>query len=198
MKTILETLVGSKLRAKILGWLFSHPDERYYVRQLTALLKADSTNVSRELARLAKIGILTSSIEGRQKYYQANGDNSLFSELKGIANKTRGLPDIVPADPVAQRFNIPQARLAEYCRRHHIQKLALFGSVLGDDFRPDSDVDVLVEFKPGYVPGFGIVEMERELSQLIGREVDLRTPNDLSRYFRQRVVRESRVKYAET
>ncbi len=90
---------------------------------------------------------------------------------------------------------MPQGRLAEFCRKHHIRKLSLFGSVLRDDFRPDSDIDVLVEFEPGKTPGFGIIGMEDELSQMLGRKVDLRTPQDLSRYFRDQVVREAKALY---
>ena len=93
------------------------------------------------------------------------------------------------------RMVIPRERLAEFCRHHHIRKLALFGSVLRDDFRPDSDVDVLVEFEPGRVPGFfSFVDMEEELSALFnGRRIDLRTPQDLSRYFRDEVMAEAQV-----
>jgi predicted nucleotidyltransferase len=81
---------------------------------------------------------------------------------------------------------IPREQIAAFCKRHHIRKLALFGSVLRDDFRPDSDVDILVEFEPGHVPGFfGLFDMQEELSTLFGgRTVDLRTPQELSRYFR--------------
>lgn len=79
--------------------------------------------------------------------------------------------------------------LAEFCRKNHIARLSLFGSVLRDGFRPDSDVDVLVEFEEGHTPGMiGIARMEAELSTLFGRKVDLRTPQDLSRYFRDEVV----------
>ena len=85
--------------------------------------------------------------------------------------------------------------IAAFCRRHHIRKLALFGSVLRDDFRPDSDVDVLVEFEPGHVPGFAFFGMQEELSQLLGRRVDLNTPKFLSRYFRDRVLRQAVVQY---
>ena len=94
-------------------------------------------------------------------------------------------------------MNIPidRERIADFCRRHHIRKLALFGSVLRDDFRPDSDVDVLVEFEPGHVPGWEFFEMEEELSQLVGRKVDLNTPGFLSRYFRKRVLSEAEVQY---
>ncbi|MDO8635980.1 MAG: nucleotidyltransferase family protein [Dehalococcoidia bacterium] len=86
-------------------------------------------------------------------------------------------------------------QLTAFCRKHYIKKLSLFGSVLREDFRPDSDVDVLVEFEEGHVPGFGIVGIENELGRLVGRKVDLRTPNGLSRYFREEVIREAKVCY---
>jgi predicted nucleotidyltransferase len=86
-------------------------------------------------------------------------------------------------------ISVDQARLAEFCRANRIRRLAVFGSALRDDFRPDSDIDILVEFQPGAVPGFlGIARMERELGNLLaGREVDLRTYHDLSRFFRDQV-----------
>lgn len=94
------------------------------------------------------------------------------------------------------RINISDEQLAAFCRRHHIQRLALFGSVLRDDFGPSSDVDVLVEFDSGHVPGLiGLSGMEMELGELIGRKVDLRTPQDLSRYFRQAVIDSAEVRY---
>ncbi len=96
------------------------------------------------------------------------------------------------------RIPVDQNLLAAFCRRHHVRRLALFGSVLRADFGPDSDVDVLVEFEPAHVPGlFGIVRLERELSALLGRTVDLRTPEDLSRYFRQDVLDQAEVQYAQ-
>jgi predicted nucleotidyltransferase len=94
------------------------------------------------------------------------------------------------------RISVPKEQIAEFCRRNHIRRLALFGSVLRDDFRPDSDVDVLVEFEPEFQVGFlGLARMERELSELLGRKVDLRTPAELSPYFRDEVVRSSLVEY---
>ena len=96
------------------------------------------------------------------------------------------------------KINIPQTEIAEFCHRHHICRLALFGSILRDDFRPDSDVDVLVEFEPGSVPGLlGLTGMELELSELMGgRKVDMNTLRSLSRYFRDKVQEESEVIYA--
>jgi predicted nucleotidyltransferase len=94
---------------------------------------------------------------------------------------------------------VDKGRIAAFCRKHRIRRLALFGSALREDFRPDSDVDVLVEFDPEAVPGlFGIARMERGLSALFnGRKVDLRTPEDLSRYFRQSVLEAAEVYYVQ-
>lgn len=94
------------------------------------------------------------------------------------------------------RIEINRERLAGFCRRNHIRRLALFGSVLRDDFGPDSDVDVLVEFEPGRVPGLRFFALERELSEILGRKVDLNTPNFISPYFRDRVLAEAETQYA--
>jgi uncharacterized protein len=94
-------------------------------------------------------------------------------------------------------IELPRTAIAEFCRRHHIRRLALFGSVLRSDFRPDSDVDVLVEFVPGYTPGLAFFSMQEELSRLLGRQVDLNTPKDLSRYFRDQVLHEAEPVYVE-
>ncbi|MCX5684834.1 MAG: nucleotidyltransferase domain-containing protein, partial [Planctomycetota bacterium] len=86
---------------------------------------------------------------------------------------------------MATAIAVDRKRIADFCRQHHIRKLALFGSVLGSDFRPDSDVDVLVEFQPGYPVGLiRLAGIEREFSSLLGHKADIRTPADLSRYFR--------------
>jgi predicted nucleotidyltransferase len=96
------------------------------------------------------------------------------------------------------RLTVPQPAIRAFCLRNHIARLGLFGSVLRDDFGPGSDVDVLVEFEPGHAPGlFGLAAMERELSALLGgRKVDMRTPRDLSRYFREEVAAQALVQYA--
>ena len=90
---------------------------------------------------------------------------------------------------------IPEQAVAEFCRQHGIRRLSLFGSILRDDFGPDSDVDVLVEFEPGTRVGLRFFTMERELSQLFGRKVDLNTPGFLSKYFRDEVLAEAVVQY---
>ncbi|KPL05696.1 DNA polymerase III subunit beta [candidate division BRC1 bacterium SM23_51] len=98
-----------------------------------------------------------------------------------------------------ERFDIPRDRIAGFCRKNHIRKLSLFGSVLRGDFRADSDVDVLVEFEPGHVPGYiGLAGMEIDLSEVLGgRKVDMNTPQSLSRYFRDEVLAEARVQYVQ-
>ena len=98
------------------------------------------------------------------------------------------------------RLPVPREKVAEFCRRRMIRKLSLFGSVLGDDFSPDSDVDVLVEFEPQAVVGFfKLYDMEQELSQLLGhRQVQINTPGSLSQYFRDDVLGEAEVQYVRT
>jgi len=127
---MLETLLGSKLRAKVLGWLFSHPDERYFVRQMTTLVGEDSTNVSRELARLEKTGILVTTTEGKQKYYQANRQSPVFNELHGLMLKTVGVADIIK--------KALEPRMAD------IKLAFIFGSVAKRAENRFSDIDLLV------------------------------------------------------
>lgn len=92
-------------------------------------------------------------------------------------------------------IEIPEQEVANFCRRHQIRRLCLFGSILRDDFGPESDVDVLVQFEPGATPGYGFFTMQEELSILLGRKVDLHTPEFLSKYFREEVLGEAEVLY---
>jgi len=98
-----------------------------------------------------------------------------------------------------KNIHIPADKIAEFCKRNRIRKLSLFGSVLRPDFRPDSDIDLLVEFRAGAAPSWlDLARMERELSAVLGgRKVDLRTPKELSRYFRDEVLSTASVQYAE-
>jgi len=127
---MLETLFGSKLRARLIGWLFTHPDERYYVRQITSLLDEDSTNVSRELARLALSGILTMQIEGRQKYYKADPRSPFFDELRSMAVKTIGIGDVI------------RAALLPF--RDRIRAAFIYGSFAKGRADAKSDIDIII------------------------------------------------------
>ena len=97
--------------------------------------------------------------------------------------------------PMTGNIAIPRAKVGAFCRRHHIRRLSLFGSVLRDDFTPESDVDVLVEFESGHTPGFAFISIQDGLSEILGRNVDLNTPQCLSRYFRDEVLAEAEVLY---
>ncbi|MBL8116379.1 MAG: nucleotidyltransferase family protein [Anaerolineae bacterium] len=91
---------------------------------------------------------------------------------------------------------IPNKELIAFCQRHHVRRMSLFGSVLRSDFRPESDVDVLVEFEPEHIPGFiGLMTMQDELTALFGRPVDLLTPKFIHRLIRQKVLNEAQVIY---
>ena len=92
-------------------------------------------------------------------------------------------------------IDISKEKIAEFCRRHRIRKLALFGSILRDDFGAGSDVDVLVEFEPGAKVGLRFFAIERELSEILGRKVDLNTPGFLGKYYRDEVLKEAEVQY---
>jgi len=93
------------------------------------------------------------------------------------------------------RITIDRKKISDFCRRHHIRKLALFGSVLREDFKPESDIDVLVEFEEGHTPGLAFFSMERELSEILNHKVDLNTAQFLSPYFREHVLAEAEAQY---
>ncbi len=151
---MLDTLLGSKLRAKVLGWLFSHPDERYFVRQLTNLVKEDSTNVSRELARLEKTNILVSTTEGKQKYYQVNRESPVFNDLHGLILKTVGVADVL--------------RSALMPAKEQIKIAFIFGSIASGNERKRSDIDVMVI---GKVPFEEIITLLSPAEEKLRREI---------------------------
>jgi uncharacterized protein len=127
---MLARLFGSKLRAGLLTRLFSQSGERFFVRQLTALLGEDPANVSRELARLEQMGLLTSRVEGRQKYYQANPRYPAFEELRGLVKKTAGFSDIL------------REALAPFAGR--IAAAFIYGSFAAGTEGAESDVDLFM------------------------------------------------------
>ena len=152
---LLESLLGSRLRARLLGWLFSHPDERFFVRQLASLLGEDSTNLSRELARLAEQGIVLSSREGQQKYYQVNPRCSVYPELRGLILKTSGLGDVL------------REGLRSLADR--IRTAFVFGSFASVKEDADSDIDLVVL---GDVSLGELVEALGPAQSQLGREVN--------------------------
>jgi len=152
---MLETILGSKLRVKVLGWLFTHPDERYFVRQLTGLLKEDSTNMSRELIRLEKIGVLVSTKEGKQKYYQANRQSPIYDELHGLIVKTTGVADVL------------RSALAPSAGR--IKVAFIFGSIASGNEDKTSDIDMMVV---GAISFGDTVSLLSPAEEKLGREIN--------------------------
>ena len=155
MNGVLETILGSKLRVKVLGWIFTHPDERYFVRQLTGLLGEDSTNVSRELARLEKAGILIVTVSGRQKYYQANKESPIYNELHGLIVKTVGVVDVL--------------RLSMETSSGKIKAAFVFGSIASGNENRDSDIDVMLV---GAISFGDIVNLLSTAEERLGREIN--------------------------
>ena len=94
-------------------------------------------------------------------------------------------------------MNIPRDKIAEFCKKNHITKLSLFGSALTDDFTEESDIDMIAEFEHGFIPGLNFFKMQDELSRLVNKKVDLNTPKFLSPYFRDQVLKEAKVIYAQ-
>jgi len=152
---MLETILGSKLRVKVLGWLFTHPDERYFVRQLTGLLKEDSTNMSRELIRLEKIGVLVSTKEGKQKYYQANRKSPVYHELHGLIVKTTGVADVL------------RSALAPSAGR--IKVAFIFGSIASGNEDKASDIDTMIV---GAISFGDAVSLLSPAEEKLGREIN--------------------------
>jgi predicted nucleotidyltransferase len=152
---MLAELLGSGLRAKIIGWLFTHPDEEFFVRQLEALLGEDSTNLSRELARLERLGILTCQPRGRQKHYRANPACPIHPELRSIASKTAGLTDILKEllKPLSAKIIVA----------------FVYGSQARGTSQAASDVDLMVVGKMGFGE---VVAALQPAQEKLGREIN--------------------------
>lgn len=154
MSKITEKIFGSRIRGKILAWLFTHPDKSFFVRQIALILKEDPTNVSREMAKLEELGILKSKRNGNLKHFQANQDLPFFKELKGLVLKTTGV--------------VGQIR-ASMGKFTGIEYAFIFGSYAKGEEKADSDVDLLI---------IGDVDMDRldsnlgKLEKILGREIN--------------------------
>ena len=129
MQLEIEKIFGSKIRAKLLAWLYMHPDERFFVRQLSNILKGDSTNISRELSNLEKAGILSSAKESNLKYFCANEKCPFFNELKGLVLKTVGVIGVLKSS--LQNFQ-------------GIKFAFVYGSYARGEEKTDSDVDLMI------------------------------------------------------
>jgi predicted nucleotidyltransferase len=152
---VTEKLFGSKLRAKVLGWFFTHVDERFFVRQLESLLKEDSTNLSRELARLESLRILVSEREGRQKYFKVNKSSPILEEMKGLIFKTAGVAGVMKS---------------AFEKVEGVKYAFIYGSFARNIEKPESDVDLMVIGK-GHLDE--IEDILSRIEQQLGRSVNV-------------------------
>jgi len=152
---MLKQLFGSGTRAKVIEWLFMHPDEKYYVRQLSVLLELDSTNLGKELDRLYILGIVSRSRSGNQKHYSANQDCPIYVDLRNIVIKTGGVADRLKSllKPIADKIEIA----------------FVYGSIASGSFSKSSDLDLMVV---GDISHLELVSHLRKAGQEIGREVN--------------------------
>lgn len=129
MGYVIERIFGSRIRVRVLAWFYMHHDESFFVRQLATILKEDSTNLSRELSNLEKVGILSSTRQGNLKYFQANKNCSFFNELRGLILKTIGV--IGELKSSLEKFP-------------DIEYAFVYGSYAKGEEKADSDVDLII------------------------------------------------------
>ena len=152
---MLDQLFGSRLRAKVLGWFFTHTDERFFIRQLESLLAEDPTNLSRELARLATLNILTSETEGRQKYFRVNKKSAFYHEMKGLILKTVGAAGVIQ--------NALRGIKGLKC-------VFIYGSFAKNQENPESDIDLMLV---GKTDTDKVEEAISKAERLLGRTINL-------------------------
>ncbi len=200
------TILFGKTGEAVLKLLFSNPESQYYLRQIARLTSCSLGAVQKEVKKLSQAGIITRSAQKRQVFYQANPDMPAFKELRELILHTAACQEKATgtkfknAARASRNIRVPGEALAQFCSSHNINRLSFFGSVIRDDFGPDSDVDLLVDFEPGKEPGlFKLLEIQAELSRLLdNRKVDLRTPQELNRLFRDEVIKEAENIYDKT
>jgi uncharacterized protein len=192
---VADLLFGAYRRA-VLGLLLLRPGESFHVRRAARLTGVPPGSLHRELKALAAAGLLTRTAVGNQVFYAANTRSPVFKELASILEKSAGAPPELQS-PIGEynvspgtSLRVPQRAINELCRRYGVAKMSLFGSAARGELRPESDVDLLVEFKPASrTSSFDLVDMQAELSALFGkRKVDIASPKVLDNPFRRRAI----------
>ncbi|MGQ0510443.1 MAG: nucleotidyltransferase domain-containing protein [Betaproteobacteria bacterium] len=195
-EAIANLLFGTH-RHRVLSLLLLRPGEAFHVRRIARLTGVSAGSLHRELRQLAEAGLLKRAASGNQVLYSANPDSPVFHELSSILDKTAGAPPTLHSplaayapDPDRVLPEISRKALAAVCRRYKVRKMSLFGSAARGEMRPDSDVDLLVEFKPMEGPSlWGLVDMQDELSPLFGnRRVEIASPEILTNPHRRRTI----------
>lgn len=195
----------TKTQQRVLGLLYGAPNARFYTNEIVRRAEIGRGTVSRELDRLVAAGILSVTREGNQHYYQTNSQCPVFPELSSIVRKTlfkyRQPKDAPPGDliKIGHDIVISRSALEATAHRFHIRQIYLFGSAARNELRPDSDIDILVDFEPDRSPSLGgMVKIRETFSQLFnGRPVDVATRTILDNpYRKQHIEKDMKELYA--
>jgi predicted nucleotidyltransferase len=195
-RTLANFLFGA-YRHRALSLLYLRPGDRFHVRMIARLTGIPAGSLHRELRQLADAGLLIAARSGNQVLYSANEASPVFHELASMLDKTAGTPPTLhdhaaeyTLGPPAGALAIPEKELAAICRRYKVKKMALFGSAARGELRADSDVDLLVEFKPKQGPSlWGLTDMQDALSPLFGgRQVHIAGPGILNNPHRRKTI----------
>jgi predicted nucleotidyltransferase len=194
----LANLLFGAYRHRVLSLLFLQPGDRFHVRMISRLTGVPAGSLHRELRQLADAELLVAARSGNQVLYSANAASPVFHELAAMLDKTAGTPPTLhdraveyTVDPPPGSLVPPDSKeLATICRRYKVKKMSLFGSAARGELRPDSDVDLLVEFKPKQGPSlWGQVRMQDALSPLFGgRQVNIAGPGVLENPYRRATI----------
>lgn len=194
---ILANLLFGAYRHRVLSLLFLRPGDSFHVRMISRLTGVPAGSLHRELRLLADAGLLDAERVGNQIHYSANEASPVFRELSAMLDKTAGTPPTLhehaaeyTVEPPQGLPALPGRKLAAICRQYGVKKMSLFGSAARNELRPDSDVDLLVEFKPSSrTTLFDLVHMQDELSPLFEkRQIHIAGPEILENPYRRKTI----------
>ena len=176
-KPELANLLFGAYRHRVLSLLYLRPGDRFHVRMISRLTGVPAGSLHRELRQLADAGLLVAARNGNQVLYSANEASPVFHELSSMLDKTSGTPPTLQEyaaeytiEPTGRLPELDRRALGAICRKYGVKKMSLFGSAARGELRPDSDVDLLVEFKRSSKTGlFELVHMQDELSPLFAK-----------------------------
>jgi len=193
----LANLLFGAYRHRVLSLLLLRPGDRFHVRMIARLTGVPAGSLHRELKQLAEAGLVVAARSGNQLLYSANERSPVFHELSAVLDKTAGTPPTLHEHAaeytVEPSGNLPPMEpkaLAAVCRKYGVKKMSLFGSAARGELRPDSDVDLMVEFKPSSkTTSFDWIDLQDELSPLFGsRPIQLTSPGILRNPYRRRTI----------
>jgi predicted nucleotidyltransferase len=194
---VLANLLFGAYRHRVLSLLFLRPGDRFHVRMISRLTGVPAGSLHRELRQLADAGLLVATRSGNQVLYSADEGSPVYAELAAILDKTAGAPPMLEdhsaehsIDPPLGQIQWDQRVLSRICRRYEVKKMSLYGSAARGELRPDSDVDLLVEFKPKQGPSlWGVTEMQDDLSPVFGnRPVHISGPEIMKNPYRRKTI----------